>query len=129
MANWKRKYWKYRKEFKADLYELVKEQKVYIPLIMETYTAFKHRGYIHETWSMIRNYPVFFEEYKANNMIGKMIGGSSEMLNNLAYSEPEIFDKYRRKIPDKLAMGDAMSIAYRVQRESRAIKRKKEKLL
>lgn len=119
LANWKRKYWKLRKDFKAELYEEVKNNIVYIPMIMETYTASKHRTHIHKIWSMMRNHKSFKDEYTNSKMMGSMIAGRDEILSNLAFIDKEKFMRYMSLIPEKLAMGDAVSIAYRVQGENR----------
>ena len=45
-------------------------------------------------------------------------GGRDEILVNLHYVD-DVFLKYRRSIPEQLAMGDALAIAYRVQAENK----------
>lgn len=117
MANWKRKYWKIRKEFKNELYKVVKDNPVYIPMIAETYTAYRLRNHIHNIWYMMIDFPDFKKKYN-KELMGKMLTGRDEIINNLCYSN-EVFLKYRYKIPEPLAMGDALAIIYRVQKESR----------
>ncbi|HHT96638.1 MAG TPA: hypothetical protein GXZ90_01930 [Clostridiales bacterium] len=115
MAHWKRKYWQTRKAFKQELYEIVKDNPVYVPMIAETYVASKLRTHIHKIWWMARNHNDFLQEYN-RNLMGKMLTGTDEILINLSYAD-ERFNKYRGKIPKYLAMGDAYAIMIRVQRE------------
>lgn len=117
MAKWKRKYWKIRKEFKKELYEKVKENKAYIPMIVETYAAHHHRRHIHKVWYLMIDYPEFREKYN-QELMGKTLCGRDEILLNLHYVDDD-FLKYRRAIPEQLAMGDALAIAYRVQSENK----------
>lgn len=117
MPNWKRKYLECRKQFKQELYEVVKNNAVYVPMIFETYRAYQHQKHIHMVWELMGDFPNFKEMY-IDELMGKTLTGREEMLHNLAYSD-ERFKKYMRKIPNKLAMGDALAIAKRVQREMR----------
>lgn len=117
LPKWKKKYYKVRKEFKAELYEVVKENKAYIPMIVETYAAYKHRRHIHKIWSMSIDYPDFKKAYN-KELFGKMLLGRDEILPNLCYID-ERFHKYRYKLPECLAMGDALAIAYRIDKENR----------
>lgn len=121
MANWKRKYWKTRKEFKQELYDAAKDNPIYIPMIFETYTASRLRDHIHKIWYISRNYPDFREEYN-RELFGKMLTGRDEMLRNLCYAD-ERFCKYVYKtgyrIPERLAMGDALAVAYKIQKEKK----------
>lgn len=117
MANWKRKYWKIRKEFKKELYEVVKKNKVYIPMIAETYAAHHHKSHIYKAWYLMIGYPDFRKRYN-QELMGKTLCGRNEILLNLHYADDR-FAKYRGKLPERLAMGDALAIAYRVQAENR----------
>jgi hypothetical protein len=87
-------------------------------LIIETYTAYRHRDHIHRVWAMLIEFPDFREKYN-KELIGRMLCGRDEILFNLCYID-ESFYEYRRSIPEQLAMGDALAIAYRVQRENRS---------
>lgn len=117
MPKWKKKYRKKRKEFKQKLYELAKDNKVYLPMIFETYSAYRHREHIHRIWSLMLEYPDFRAKYN-DELMGKMLCGRDEILFNLHYIDNS-FLEYRKSIPERLAMGDALAIAYRVQAENK----------
>lgn len=112
------KYKDIRKEFKTDIYNLAKENKAVIMLIIETYSAMKHRRHIHKIWYMMRNHEEFKKEYH-ENLFGKMLTGKDEIYNSLGYVNSELYKKYRMKLPECLAMGDSLAVAYRLIREAR----------
>jgi len=116
MSKVKRKYCRIRKKFKIELYESVKNNIVYIPMIIETYAAQNFRNHIHKIWYMSIGYPAFQKEYN-EKLFGKMLCGRNEILNNLCYIDKK-FNKYKYRLPERLAMGDALAIAYRVDREN-----------
>lgn len=107
-----------RKEFKLDIYKLAKENKAIVMLIIETYSAYKHRRHIHKIWAMMINHEEFRKEY-TEKLIGKMLTGKDEIYNSLGYAEPELCKKYKYKLPERLAMGDSLAIAYKIIREQK----------
>lgn len=121
------KYKDIRKQFKIDIYNLCKENKAVVMLIIETYSAMKHRKHIHKIWAMMIKYPGFRLDYN-KNLFGKMLTGKDEMLHCLHYAEPELYKKYKYKLPESLAMGDSLAIAYRIIREERKAKENDNKI-
>jgi hypothetical protein len=107
-----------RKQFKSDIYNLAKNNKAFVMLIIETYSAMKHRKHIHKMWAMMRKYHAFRIAYN-RELMGQMLTGKDEIYNCLGYIEPELYKKYRMKLPECFAMGDSLAIAYRVIREAR----------
>lgn len=117
----KRKYNGYRdirKQFKTDIYNLAKDNKAIVMLILETYSAYKHRRHIHKIWSMMINYEDFRKEY-TEKLMGKMLTGRDEIYNSLGYIEHELYKKYKYKLPERFAMGDSLAVVYRIVREQK----------
>jgi hypothetical protein len=111
------KYKDIRKEFKIDIYNLAKENKAIVMMILETYSAMKHRNHIHKIWQLLGfNHDEAYKDY-CKNLMGKMLTGKDEIYNSLGYVDPDLYKKYRMKLPERLAMGDSLAIAYKVIRE------------
>lgn len=115
MPKWKKKYCGIRKKFKNELYKQVKNNIVYIPMIVKTFVAYKHRKHIHKIWSLLNKYPTARKEYQ-DTLFGEMLCGRDEILHCLCYIDKS-FIKYKKSIPEQLAMGDALAVAYKVAEE------------
>ncbi|PAE87741.1 hypothetical protein [Shouchella clausii] len=113
----KRKYKQVRKEFKADLLCKCQENKALAMLIIETYTAWQHKRHITQIWGMFKNpaYKDFQRDY-SDNLMGKHLTGRIDIFRSLYFCERDLYHKYRYKIPETLAMGDALGIAYKTLR-------------
>lgn len=111
----KREYRKIRGEFKRELFEKCKENKALAMLVVETYSAWHHKRHIMKIWSMFRNpnYEEFKKDY-TENLMGKHLSGRNDIWRSLYFGERELHDKFRDKIPEVYAMGDALGVAYRV---------------
>lgn len=120
MASWKRKYWKKRKEFKQTLYDKAKNNKAYVPMIFQTYRANHHNEHVKKIWYLMLDYPDFKKAYN-EELMGKHLCGPDEILSNLHYID-DMFLEYRKTIPEQLAMGDALAVAIRINKENKFIK-------
>ncbi|WP_163538287.1 hypothetical protein [Gracilibacillus sp. YIM 98692] len=111
----KRKYRKIRSDFKKELYESMKENHALAMLVIETYTAWKHRNHILKIWGMFRNpdYKAFQKDY-SKNLMGQHLTGSIDIWRSFHFAKYENLTDYKYKIPEKYAMGDALGMAYKV---------------
>lgn len=114
----KRKYKKARVAFKKDLYQRFRENPALAMLAIETYTAWHHRRHIGMIRGMFRN-PEFKNFHRAytKELSGKYLTGRSDIWRSLYFADRELHDKYRGKIPEVYAMGDALGVAYNVLNE------------
>jgi hypothetical protein len=78
--------------------------------IIKTYSAYKHRAHIHAFWYLLRNYKDAHKEYN-EKLFGKMLCGEDEIYNTLYFIDKNLVNKYRYKVPERLALGDAYNIA------------------
>jgi hypothetical protein len=110
----KRRYIIARREFKKELSIATSENKALAMLIIETYTAWHHRRHITKIWAMFKNpeYREFQQEY-SNNLMGKHLTGRVDIWRSFHFSGYENLYKFKKLIPEKFAMGDALGIAYR----------------
>ncbi|MBK5474398.1 hypothetical protein JFU54_28860 [Bacillus sp. TH19] len=110
----KRKHRQIRKEFKKDIFEVAKNNRAFAMMIIETYTASQHRTHIMKIWELIGfNHPEAHKDY-CDKLMGKHLCGTSEIMKSIYFADKELHDKYRHKIPECYAMGDALGIAYKV---------------
>jgi len=111
----KRKYKQARKEFKQELYELAKENHALAMLMIQTYAASQHRTHIMKIWRLLGlRHKEAYQDYK-DKLFGKCLTGREDVWRSLYFAGyPEMRSKYKYKIPEKRAMGDAVAIAYRV---------------
>lgn len=70
-----------------------------------------------QIWSMFKNpeYKNFRDDY-TENLMGKHLTGRDDIWKSFYFSEYRNLYEYRKKIPERYAMGDALGIAYRVLR-------------
>ena len=111
----RRKYRTPRNQFKNDLYARCENNRALAMLIVQTYTAWHHRRHITKIWGMFRNpdYEAFRKDY-SENLMGKHLSGRDDIWRSLYFAEKDLCDKYKYLIPETLAMGDALSVAYSV---------------
>lgn len=106
------KYAKARKEFRKDLYQVAKDNKSMVVMIVKTYAASKHRTHILKIWSLLgHNHKEAYKDY-CDNLIGNHLTGRDEIMQSLCFVDNELYLKYRGKIPERMAMGDALAVAY-----------------
>jgi len=86
-------------------------------LIMETYAAAQHREHISEIWWLLKNHPEAKQEYN-EKLFGKHLTGRNEILRSLHFVDKEFYKKYIYKIPENIAMGKAIAVAYRIQQNN-----------
>lgn len=111
----KRKYKQTRLAFKNDLLAVCEDNNALAMLIIETYAAWHHKRHITQIWSMFRNpdYSEFQADY-SKNLMGKHLCGREDIWRSLYFTEKELYTKYKGKIPETYALGDALGVAYRV---------------
>lgn len=115
MRQIKRKYRKVRTEFKKMLEKEMAENKALAILVIETYVAWQYRRHIMQIWSMFKNpeYKNFKDDY-TKNLMGKHITGRNDIWRSFYFAEYHNLYEYRTKIPERLATGDALGVAYKV---------------
>ncbi|HDX9530178.1 TPA: hypothetical protein ROX84_005485 [Bacillus thuringiensis] len=110
----KRKHRQIRHEFKKDIFEATKNNRAFAMMIIETYTASKHRTHIMKIWELLGfNHLEAHKDY-CDKLMGQHLCGTSEIMKSIYFADKELHDKYRHKIPECYAMGDALGIAYKV---------------
>ncbi|WP_244895515.1 hypothetical protein [Evansella clarkii] len=110
----KRKYRVPRAQFKKELVEACTGNPALATLIIETYTAWHHKRHICSIWGMFRNpaYANFQKDY-SDNLMGRYLSGRIDIWRSLHFAgEKDLCEKYRSKIPERYALGDALSVAY-----------------
>src|SRR5690625_4259327 len=109
MKQLKRKYKSVRIEFKQELFISMSENKALAMLVIETYTAWKHKEHILNIWGMFRNpeYKTFQRDY-SENLMGKHLTGRVDIWRSFYFSDYQNLYEYKNKIPEKFAMGDAL---------------------
>jgi hypothetical protein len=114
----KRRYKNVRSEFKQELRKSMSENKALAMLVIETYTAWKHKDHILNIWGMFRNpdYKNFQRDY-SDNLMGKHLTGRVDIWRSFYFSGYQNLYDYKYKIPEKFAMGDALGVAYEVLRK------------
>lgn len=106
----KNKFSSNRKCFKADLNKIM--DKGIAMAIIKTLAASRHRKHIAEIWEMASYYPDFQKKYD-ENLFGKHFCGEDEIFNTLYFINKDIYKKYKYKVPERFAMGDAYGISIR----------------
>lgn len=118
----KRKYRNERKKFRHELYEVMKNDLKMAMLIQQIFINKRQSTIIHEIWYRLgTQYPQVYKEgfCGENSLHGKMMTGKfDELFFNLYFINNELYMKYKRKIPEVYALGDALSVAYRVIRDN-----------
>lgn len=113
----KRKYRQIRQEFKKDIFEVVKNNRAFAMMILETYVAKQHRKHIGQIWALLGfNHPEAHKDY-CDKLMGKHLCGDDTIMRSLYFADKELHNKYRHKIPECYAMGDALGIAYKVLKQ------------
>jgi len=116
MSQVKKRWKQNRREFKHDLKKIM--DKNIAMAIIKTYSAYKHREHIHKIWGLLRNHPEAMEDY-TTNLIGKTLTGRDELFNTLYFIDKELTQKYNRRVPEKMAMGDAFGIAIKYMKKNK----------
>ncbi|MEX3623547.1 hypothetical protein [Viridibacillus arvi] len=90
------------------------ENKALAMLMIETYTAWQHRGHILKVWELLGFHHV--EAYKdyCDKLMGKHLTGREDIWRSLYFADYKDLYEFRYKIPEKFAMGDALGVAYKV---------------
>lgn len=111
----KRRFKQHRMEFKRDLRKAMDQNAALAMLAVETYRASQHRRHIGLIWQMFRNpnYAEFQREYD-DQLFGKHLTGDENIWRSLHFADRDLYDRYSRKIPETMAMGDAVGVAYQI---------------
>ena len=104
-----------RNQFKNDLYKEMESNKGLAIAIINTQTSWKHRRHIHKIWELLGfNHKEAYKEY-CDKLMGKHLTGNETIWKTLYFGGCEdLRSKYSRKIPEVYAMGDALSVAYKI---------------
>lgn len=109
----KRKYKQVRKEFKKDMYEIARDNRAFIMMIIETYTASKHNTHIMKIWELLGfNHREAYKDY-CSKLMDKHLTGRSEIMRSLCFVDKTLYEKYVNRIPERYAMGEALGVAYK----------------
>ena len=106
-----------RAEFRKRLVAEMSQNPALAMLAIETYSAFKHRRHIHAIWELLGFH--FRDAHDAYNkqLFGKHLCGKNEIFHSLYFACRPLYDEFFRKIPEQLALGDALSVAYAILRK------------
>ncbi len=106
------KYKKIRKEFKADMKKVLKENRALGMAILNTYVADKHRTHIHKMWHLLgTQYKDAWKGYCKSGLHGKVLCGDENLYDTLYFSGyEEIRNKYYRNLPERIAFGEIHGI-------------------
>jgi len=115
----KRRYKQVRKEFKADIANIVESNSAFGMMIVSTYTANQHKRHITQIWALLGHHHKEAHRDYCDKLMGKHLTGTSGIMKSIYFAERSLYDKYVSKLPEVYAMGDALAVAYRV------LKRKK----
>ena len=114
----KQKFRDIRKSFKQDLYKKVEGNRAFGMMIISTYTASQHRKHIYQVWELLGfNHQEAYKDY-CDQLGGKMLTGTDEIMRSLYFADIELYEKYVGKIPECYAMGDALAVAYAVLKKT-----------
>lgn len=113
MPKWKKRYKKYRSQFRNDIQKFTEDNPIFAMAVIETYVASQSKKHIHKIWYMLRNYKEAQREYN-DTLFGESLCGDDRLFRILYFCNRALHDKYCRKIPDCLAMGDAYGIALKI---------------
>ncbi len=103
-----------RKEFRKDLRKEMYNNPALAMLAIETYCAYKHRRHIIQIWELLGiKHRKAYEEY-CQILIGKHLTGENKIMKSLYYGCNELWKKYYKIIPERIAMGDAYGVALSV---------------
>ena len=117
MSKKKKRWKKVRKDFKVKLRAEMENSKALPIAILKTYTAYKHRTHIHKIWEYLgHNHPVAYTGY-CDKLLGQSLTGIDELFQTLHFACKELYDEFYRKIPERIAMGDALCVALAVLKE------------
>lgn len=126
----KRKYIKERKAFKIELYQLMKDDLMMAMLFQQIFINYTQRRLLHEVWYRLgtKHYDIYKNEFCGENgLTGKMMCGRfDEAFFNLYFINQPLYEKYVRLIPERYALGDALSVAYKVIAEFSRKEKQKE---
>jgi len=123
----KKRWKKVRKLFKIKLRIEMESSKALPIAIIKTYTAYKHRTHIYKIWEYLgHNHPVVYKGY-CDKLMGQSLTGRDELFNTLCFACKELYDEFYRKIPERIAMGDALCVALAVLKEREKELAKKNK--
>ncbi|MDT8718306.1 hypothetical protein IAI10_16685 [Clostridium sp. 19966] len=113
--HFRRKYIKARKEMKIELKALMKDNVTLMMLIRDIYIAYSQRRLIHKIWYELgtKHHDIYQKEFCGENgLVGKMLCGRYDEFFTTMYSiNKDFYKKYVRRIPDKVALGDAYAVA------------------
>lgn len=113
--HFRKKYRKRRKEMKAELRIMMKNNLQLIMLIQKIYITYYQRCMLHKVWYILgtKYHDIYKNEFcRENGLVGKMLCGNfDKFFTNMYFIDRNFFSKYNRRIPEKAALGDAYAVA------------------
>lgn len=86
--------------------------KAVIIAVIETYRAYQHKRHIMKIWEYLGfNHRKAYRGY-SDTLFGKHLCGRDELFNTLAFIDKSLYLEFYLKVPERYAMGDALSVAY-----------------
>lgn len=115
----KRRYGTLRKEFRKDMIEILKNDRSLAMAIILTRIAKSHRKQITKSWYILgtKHKEVYFDE-DLRKLRLKTLCGDEEIYETLYFSGyKDLRNKYYRKLPDRLALGEVYGICLKIVNE------------
>ncbi|AZV56057.1 hypothetical protein [Clostridium sp. AWRP] len=113
--HFRKKYRKCRKEMKADLRVIMKNNLELSMLIQKIYITYYQRRMLHKIWYVLdtKYTDIYKNEFCGENgLVGKMLCGNwDEFFTNMYFIDRAFYEKYSRRIPEEAALGDAYAVA------------------
>ena len=109
----RRKYWKVRKEMKAELREMMNPSLAL--LLNQTYITYQQRRLLYEVWHRLgtKHPQIYKKEFCGEGgLVGEMLCGRfDEFFNIIYFVDKDFYLKYKKQVPERLALGDAHAVA------------------
>lgn len=115
-------YKKVRKEMKAELGKIIKNNPTLMLLIRYIYIAYYQRHLLRETWDILgsKHYDIYKNEFCGKDGLAQkmLCGAFDEFLHTIYYIDKEFYEKYVDRVPEKTALGDAYAVAISCMRSA-----------
>lgn len=108
MSRMKKKWRLNRSALRSDLIKIMSPTLAIA--IIQTYAAFMHRRHIYKIWELLGSYPDAKKDYN-KNLFGTTLTGSESFFKTMYFADRGFWERHSRKVPERLALGDANGIA------------------
>ena len=114
------KYRKARINFKQELRDICQQDKSLRMLIYEEYRTEGTRDHIFDVYTWLsKKSPKLWKEFCKTSILMDFPMGGCGIWSILLQTYPDFAKKYIEKIPQKCAMGDALAVVYRLDKENK----------